>query len=96
MGGRLRARREAAGLSLLDLMVEVRNRLPKTRRIAVSDETLRRYENGSVAESKADIVILAALADTFGCRMGDLSPTAAVDLETVSDLLKRQKSCLAA
>jgi len=96
MGSAIRERREAAGLTLLDLMVEVRNRLPRTRRVAVSHETLRRYENGKVPEGKADIVVLAALADTFGCKLSELSPAAAADLETLSDLLKRQKPCLAA
>lgn len=86
-GSRIRQRREDAHLTLIELMIEVRQRLPRSR--WVTNETLRSYENGTKTEDKADPVVVAALADVFGCSIADLSPTIAESSVMIRDLLLR-------
>lgn len=85
MGQRLHDHRVASGLSLLDLMVEVRNRLP--RAMWVTHQTLRRYENGQVLEEKADPFLITVLAAIYEVPVGDLSPVVAGEVQSMRDLL---------
>lgn len=84
-GSRIRHQREDAHLSLIDLMIEVRARLPRSK--WVTHETLRGYENGTRPEDRADPVVVAALADVFGCRVEDLSPLVAEAADVIRELL---------
>lgn len=86
-GTRIRRRREKAGLSLINVMVEMRSRLPRSQ--WPSQEKLRRYESGAVPETRADPLLIVALADIFGCKVADLSPVASEAVQSMRDLLIR-------
>ncbi len=75
-------------MSLTELMVEVCQRLPRPR--WVTDETLRVYET-SKPETKADPVVLAAIASSLGCRVRDLSPFVAKEADQLRKLLSEAK-----
>lgn len=86
-GTHIRQHREAADLSLRDLHVELQSRLPRSR--WVSYEKLRRYENGMMPETRADPLLVIALADVFGCKVAELSPIADQAVQVMRDLLIR-------
>lgn len=86
-GERMRSAREAAGHSLSDVTYELRALLPKT--LWCSLETVRRLENGRTPETKADPVLVTALATIYDATVTDLSPAIAESLKTVRDLLIR-------
>lgn len=85
-GERLRQQRETAGYSLADVTYELRSRLPKA--MWCSLETIRRMENGR-SETKANPVVVMALADLYGCKVGDLSTVVGDETERLRDLLIR-------
>ncbi len=88
---RMRSQREAAGFSLSEATFELRSVLPKA--LWCSLETIRRMENGRTTEAKADPVLVTALADVYGCKVRDLSPSIAEGLEGLRDLLSRSSAC---
>jgi len=85
LGGRLKIAREAAGMSLLDAMTEVRGRLP--RPMWVTHETIRRYEQGIMPEDRADPLLVGALAITYKVPVGWLSPAADDQLRDIFELV---------
>ncbi len=87
LGARLQNARLAAGLSLLDAMTRVRNVLPEP--LWVTNETLRRYEKGVVTETRADPVLLGAMAVAYGVPLSELSPTAAGQVGRIAALIDR-------
>lgn len=84
---RLRSRRNACQMRLDDAAYLVRQRLPQP--MGLSRETLARLERGQVPEDRADPVVIAALADVYCCPVAELSPVAAVHLDSLRRLLDR-------
>lgn len=87
LGGNLRAAREACGVSLLEATIRLRDQLPEA--LWVSLETVRRLELGVTPESKADPMLLAALAAVYGRPLSEISAVKAAELEGLSDLIRR-------
>jgi hypothetical protein len=56
---------------------------------APTDESLRRLHVGRVSPEKADVVILAAIAEVYGCKVADFSASAADRAKAARDLLRR-------
>lgn len=56
---------------------------------APNDETLRAWGKGTANPEKIDPIVVAAMADVFGCSVADLSVIAAQTLRRVNDLLDR-------
>lgn len=85
-GERLRAKREAAGHTLATAYADLRaSGLPA--RFLPSQSTIQRMESGIAAEKKWDGVLVVALADLYGCKVSDISPTISAELESLRDLL---------
>ena len=84
---RLRGRRNELQMRLDDAAYLVRQRLPQP--MGLSRETLARLERGQVPEDRADPVVIAALADVYGCPVAELSPLAATHLSSLRQLLDR-------
>lgn len=81
LGGWLRKTREAAGYSLFDAVVELRQRLPEHYWISVSK--LSRMELGS----GVDPMIAITLANVYGVKAKDLPAELAADLEPLRAIL---------
>lgn len=86
-GARLRAAREAAGLSQIDTLVAIRADLPES--MWISQTKIQRIESGAIPESKVDTFLALYLADLYDVELSDLSGAIAGDLERVADLVKR-------
>lgn len=86
-GERLRAAREAAGLSQIDTLVAIRSALPES--MWISQTKIQRIESGAIPEAKVDTFLALFLADLYGVELADLSGAIADDLEKVADLVKR-------
>jgi len=80
----LRAKREAAGLTLDDVIYELRRRLGP---LAPKASTLSRWETGKNAGYEDDPLAVIALADLYRVKVADLSPTTANQLDTLRTLL---------
>ncbi len=59
-----------------------------------NDETLRTWAKGNANPEKVDPLVIAALADVFGCAVADISVIAAQTLRRVEDI--RSRTALAA
>lgn len=84
---RLKAAREAAGLSQTDVAFEARVQLPGPMRI--SQTKLQRLESGKIGEDKADPFEVCFLAHLYDVPTSALSHVAAGNLELVRDLVAR-------
>lgn len=84
-GDRMYEARTAAGLPLDEAAVHVRTLLSST--FGPSRETLRRYEDGTTTEDRADPLLVAAAAHLYGVDVDWLSPSVAHQLENVRVLL---------
>lgn len=92
-GRRLRKAREAKGLTLDRVAVQVQDRMGQ--QTGTSRETVRRYElagsPGGITEDSADLVVTAILAEIYGVTLQWLSPTvarrAALARELFSDVV---------
>lgn len=82
----LKERRRASGHSYEEVTFRIRPYLPES--MWVTAETIRKYENGIVAEHKANPLILAALAKVYDCKISDLSESVADGAERIRDLLE--------
>lgn len=91
-GAKMRAKREALGLSLSEARDRLLFAIP--RRYVPSIKKLQRIETGEVDETKVDGLIVYGLAMVYGCRVSDLSTVVADELKSVSDLLERQTRCV--
>lgn len=78
-GERLSAARCHQGLRLDDAAYLARQLLPVT--LAISRETIRRYEIGLVPEASANPIYVAALAVVYKVTVTELSPVAAADMD---------------
>lgn len=84
-GAMVRERREAAGLSISEMRDALRDRVPD--RYVPSISTLSRWETGQVNDKRVDGIVIVGLARVFGCRVSELSPEVASELDRTSDLL---------
>lgn len=82
-GARLVAARK--GQLLDDVAYHVRQHLPSS--MAVSRETIRRMETGIIPESKANPVVVAALAAVYEVPVASLSKSVAADLDRLRPIL---------
>lgn len=73
-GSRLRIAREQAGLTLTDVVVELRSVLP--RPLWVSQSKLARLEKNDPTEEKADPFLIGVLAYVYNVDLADLSTIA--------------------
>lgn len=78
--------------SLQDLRDELMQRLP--RRYVPSVTKLHAMEKGT--SSKADAILVCAIADTYGVSVRRLSPEVADELDMVADLLEHRRPCITA
>jgi hypothetical protein len=72
-------------MSLNVLALAAQPHLPRNK--TVSGEVVRRYELGVVAEDKADVLVVLALAAALGCRIEELSPVLAAEQPVIERLL---------
>lgn len=86
-GERLRVAREAAGMSLDILNVHVNMGLPTP--MWRSTETLRRLEDGRIAEEKAEPLFIQRLAEVLGVSFDDLSPKATEYMQMIREQVER-------
>ena len=84
-GERMKEAREQAGLSTMNAAYAIRSRLPEP--LWISNEPIRRMENGKMAEEKADPILVCALAAVYGVEVRTLSPLIADALGLVDQLL---------
>ena len=91
-GQKIRAKREAKSMSLEALRDDLRDVLPK--RFIPSSATLARIETGKIAS--VDTVLVVAVANVLGCGIGELSPEAADELDTLRHLLEHTSPCISA
>ena len=85
---RMRAARQRSGLTLEDVYVELRARLP--RRWCPSPPTLHRLEMDR-PEEKVNPLVLCALAEVYRVELADLTPMTAEDLPRLSELLSSNR-----
>lgn len=90
-GTRMREAREAKALTLVDVVVELRARLPRS--MWVSQATLQRMEAGGTTEQKADPFLVTVLATIYGTPVSALSQVVADDLDRLRDLLGQATPC---
>lgn len=83
-GQRLRDRRTSVGLTLDEAWADLRQMLPQ--RYRPSKSTIQRMETHD-PEEKWDGIVIIAMAKLYRCRVSDLSPLIADELEEVSDLV---------
>jgi hypothetical protein len=76
-----------AAMSLQDVRDELLGLLPK--RYVPSISKLSRMETGKVPEAEADGMVINALSQVYKCKVSDLSPTVADEMERVRELLVR-------
>lgn len=74
MGDTIRTLRERRGWSIDHLTFQVSKLLPEFW--LPSREYIRRLESGSITEEKADILVLARVAEALGIRLAKLSKLA--------------------
>jgi len=84
-GRRLIAARENIDRRLDWVAVKVQEELQTTT--GPSRETIRRMEQGDITETKADMMIVAALAKVYGVSIASLSPIAAERLRGLTPFL---------
>lgn len=84
---RLREARQNAGMPLDVASVYVRELLGSDW--GLSRETLRRYEDGTTTEDRADPLVVAALADLYGVPLEWLSASVADRMEHIHSLTTR-------
>ncbi len=89
LGQRIRERREALGLSQPDVWRELHNTIP-VEFIPRNPSSLSRIENDELG---ASALLIGGIAQVLDCRTADLSETAAAELDSLRDLLKRKMSC---
>lgn len=90
---RMKKARSDAGLSLLDVVMEIRQRMPQP--MWVGDSTVFRLET-SRPETKADPFLVNVLASIYGVPTSQLSQVAADHLDTLRDLLEQASPCITA
>lgn len=90
---RLRSARDAKGLRLDDAAYLARQLLPPA--MAISRETVRRYEKGRVPETDANPLYVAALAVVYEVSTSDLSEHAAEGVDRVFGVLVSLNPALA-
>lgn len=88
----LREMREKAGLSCQDLRDGMLPLVPKRYLPSVSQ--LTRIETGQTAS--VDTILLMAAAQVIGCKLSDLSMEAALEMETIRDLVVSTSPCITA
>ena len=88
----LRSARIAADMTLQDMRDGMLAILPK--RLIPALSTLSRMETGYT--HKVDTIVLYAAARVLGCKLSDLSVEAAVELETIRDLVVSTSPCITA
>lgn len=84
-GERMKQARVTKGLSTQEATFAIRSRLPEP--LWISNDPIRRMENGRTVEEKADPLLVCALAAAYGVRVRELSPLVADALGMVDDLL---------
>jgi len=91
-GRRLRRAREEAGFSLARVAGLIQEKLGNTERGRgnPSHEQIRQYEMGVVAEERADLVVVLALAELYGVPLRWLSPSLARQARVALDMLDRE------
>lgn len=96
MGKRLRRLRESQSpkLSVDALTVKTCMQLPEA--MWISSETIRRIESGQTPEAAVSPLLVVAMAEVLGCKVGDISPTAAEELESIRALVNRSSECITA
>lgn len=82
---RLKAAREAAGMSQTDVEFESRLRLPEPMR--VTQVKVSRLESGKIGEDKAEPFEVCFLASLYGVPTSQISQLASDRMERVRDLV---------
>ena len=91
-GQRIRAIREAHGMSLATLHDELLLAIP--RRYVPSTKQLQRIETDEITEQKVDGIVVYGIARVLDCKVRDISEVVADELDRLSDLLERQSRCI--